>query len=525
MPTTIGPYAIERELGRGGMGVVYRARHGVHGREVALKLLDSSLAQDPIALERFRREAETLTNLDHADIVKVLEVGEWNGQPFLAMELIEGQTLARRLRERGALSFREAVTICRHVAAALGAAHARGLVHRDVKPSNVLIDPLGRAKITDFGIARRMKSDDERLTRSHAVVGTPQYMSPEQASGRLEPLAASDVYSLGVVLYEMLAGAHPLAKATPSEALAGHLTQAFPPIRRYRPDVPDSLEQSLEKCLRKDPRERYPDGRALAERLSQISNAIEAARLDAGTFSTLNGSSSLEMTALHYIDARPESEAPMGELLLLFREAVAQWLDPNRALRRRLNRLAVEMAAPKARLVALEAEISALSERQENHEERAQEHARRCERLVAEGSALDAEDAAEEENRHTRWALEYETQGKKLRFELKNPERDFEPLRREYSLLEDRLYLADCEARRRGRLLPSWQTDRRLARNGRVLRYLLLVPPVLLFHLSQWSILALYLVFVYVLARYAATSTDTHASSIPVMGSDADRRH
>jgi serine/threonine protein kinase len=195
-----GRYRVEDEIGSGGMSTVYCAFDETLERHVALKLMHSDILSDPAALERFRREARTVAQLSHPHVVMVIDAGEDQGHPYIVFERVRGETLKDRIRREGALPIAEAVAYAIEIGRALGAAHEQGLVHRDVKPQNVLIDEEGRAKVTDFGIALGL--DAEALTSAGRVVGTTDYVSPEQAMGH-EVTAQSDVYSLGIVLFEM----------------------------------------------------------------------------------------------------------------------------------------------------------------------------------------------------------------------------------------------------------------------------------------------------------------------------------
>src|ERR1700712_2281433 len=198
-----GRYRLEARIGSGGMSTVYRAMDVTLERQVAIKLMNREVASDSDQLERFRREARAVAQLSHPHIVGVIDAGEDEGRPYIVFEYVEGETLKERIRRLGRLPFAEAGAYAIERARALGVAHARHIVHRDVKPQNVLIDEEGRAKVTDFGIARTL--DEDGLTADGRVLGTTDYVSPEQALGRrVGP--QSDLYSLGIVLYEMLVG-------------------------------------------------------------------------------------------------------------------------------------------------------------------------------------------------------------------------------------------------------------------------------------------------------------------------------
>ncbi|HSI14808.1 MAG TPA: serine/threonine-protein kinase [Chthoniobacter sp.] len=262
---TFGGYEVTGELGRGGMGVVYRARQKTLNREVALKMLTGHYGKDE--LQRFLAEAQTSAALHHSHIVQIYEVGEIDGSPFFSMEFIEGGTLTEKLR-RGLLPPRETAELLMSVARALHFAHQHGVVHRDMKPHNILIDPAGVPKVADFGIAKRM-NDDSELTRSGAVIGTPTYMAPEQAKGTSRDVGpGADIYSLGAILYEMLTGRPPFLPEESDTALTIRiLTEETPSPAWYRPETPRELEVICLKCLQKDPRDRYGSAAAFAEDL------------------------------------------------------------------------------------------------------------------------------------------------------------------------------------------------------------------------------------------------------------------
>ncbi len=262
----LGGYEIEGELGRGGMGVVYRARQTKLNRTVALKMLTGHYGPDE--LKRFLAEAETAAGLHHTNIVHIYEVGECEGMPFFAMEFVEGGTLADSLRKGGPPPPREAAALMASVARALHFAHQNGVVHRDMKPGNVLIDSDGVPKVADFGIAKRL-SDDSALTLSGAVIGTPTYMAPEQARGASRHVGpAADVYALGAMFYEMLAGRPPFLPEESETAIAVRVIGEDPVSPAYHcPQIPRDLETICMKCLEKEPRDRYNSAAALAEDL------------------------------------------------------------------------------------------------------------------------------------------------------------------------------------------------------------------------------------------------------------------
>lgn len=264
-----GLYRVLRLLGRGGMGAVYLARDLTLEREVAIKVVKPVSGGEAI-YERFRREAKTAARLSHPNIVPLHAFGEVDGMPYFVMGYVRGESLADRLRREGKLPEEEARRILAEVADALDHAHCQGVVHRDVKPDNVLLeDASGRALLTDFGIARTV-SHGETLTQYGSVVGTPQYMSPEQASGRGAVDGRSDIYSLGVMGYAMLAGRLPFEGSSVADTLLRQLTQDPPPLRSFVPSISDSTLQAIERCMEKDPARRWQDGRSLKQNLGTI---------------------------------------------------------------------------------------------------------------------------------------------------------------------------------------------------------------------------------------------------------------
>ena len=261
-------YELDREIGRGGMGIVYRARDARLKRPVAIKLLPPELAFRSEIRSRFLREAETAAQLSHPNIVPIYSVDEKDGLVYFVMAYIDGDNLAKRIHDQGAVPPTEARRILRDVADALAYAHGHGVVHRDIKPDNILLDAQnGRPMVTDFGIARAISDGDARLTATGIAIGTPAFMSPEQSAGDRDLDGRSDLYSLGVVAYQMLCGDLPFnANSTPA-LLVKHLSERPVPIDQRSGDVPADLARAVMLCLEKNPDDRFPSAQALATAL------------------------------------------------------------------------------------------------------------------------------------------------------------------------------------------------------------------------------------------------------------------
>lgn len=278
LPESFDDYEPVAEIGRGGMGVVYRARQTSLDRQVALKMILRGALASPEDVARFQAEAEAAARLNHPNIVQVFEVGEHLGQPFFSMQCVEGTTLSNRIAD-GPLPSREAARLLIPVCRAVAEAHRNGVLHRDLKPSNILIDEDGRPFVTDFGLAKRIvpsgqlrddraAAEVETLTNSGAIIGTPSYMAPEQAAGQRGQIGeASDVYSLGAILYATLTGRPPFQAASPVDTILMVLEQEPVPPRVLNPGADSDLEMIAMKCLQKPTDLRYRDAAALADDL------------------------------------------------------------------------------------------------------------------------------------------------------------------------------------------------------------------------------------------------------------------
>ncbi len=266
-------YQLQDPIGRGGMATIYRGRDTQMDRVVAIKVLREVYSTDPKFVTRFQREAKAASALQHPNIVQVYDYGQTDGNYYIVMELVEGTDLRRYLRSRGVLDVDRAVIIAHDVALGLGAAHRRRIVHRDVKPQNVLVGRGGSIKLTDFGIASVYKDmNAERLTTTGMTLGTVQYYAPEQAQGEIVTPAA-DVYALGIVMYEMLTGHPPFDGDTPVAVAMQHIQDAPTPPSHLNPQIPPALEAIILRCLEKVPEMRFQDGSQLARALESLGDS------------------------------------------------------------------------------------------------------------------------------------------------------------------------------------------------------------------------------------------------------------
>jgi predicted Ser/Thr protein kinase len=311
-------YELVELVGTGGMSSVFKAHDRLLERNVALKVLHPQYGEDEEYVERFRREARAVAQMSHPNIVTVIDRGEDDGQQFIVFEFVDGENLKQMLERSGPLPARRAAELGLAITGALGFAHAHGLVHRDVKPQNVLLTPDGEAKVTDFGIARSL--DVERgVTQTGTVLGTSNYLSPEQASGN-QVTAATDVYSLGVVLYELLTAEVPFTGENFVTVAMKHLNDAVPDLRQSRPDVPLRLVAAIERALEKDPARRFESMDHFAWELRQCLAEIGASD---GERTVIARSPVVRESRPHRMRASPRRRWPLLVALLMLVAAAA----------------------------------------------------------------------------------------------------------------------------------------------------------------------------------------------------------
>jgi eukaryotic-like serine/threonine-protein kinase len=272
-----GRYKLEAKLGSGGMSTVYLAKDATLDRAVAVKVMHREMSEQPDQLERFRQEARAVAKLSHPNVVAVIDAGEDGGHPYIVFEYVEGETLKQRIARVGALDTQEALAYAIEIARGLTVAHARNMVHRDIKPQNVLIDAEGRAKLTDFGISRQLEQDG--MTATGRVLGTTDYVAPEQAMGRPVDIR-SDIYSLGVVLYEMLIGQVPFHADSQVGVAMKHVNEELPDVQQRRPEISAAAALVVERATDKDPAQRYQE---VGEMIDDLSTALEVEAARAGS--------------------------------------------------------------------------------------------------------------------------------------------------------------------------------------------------------------------------------------------------
>ncbi len=318
-----GRYLVIRKLGTGGMATVYLAEDQELGRRVAIKTLDERHAQDEQFVERFRREAKSAAVLSHPNIVAVYDRGQFDGTYYIAMEYLEGKTLKELLVARGATPVRVAVDYARQILAALEFAHRNGIVHRDIKPHNVIVAPDGRVKVMDFGIAR---SGSSQVTEAGSIIGTAQYLSPEQARGAPAGPPA-DIYSTGIVLYEMLTGSVPFTGETPLEVAMQHLSAVPEAPSKQRPDIPHEIDAIVLRAMAKDPEQRYKSARDMDADLARFAAGLSVSPATEEAATSVLAGAGVAAAATNVIGG---SEAPTT-----YRRSTDRYYDYDRAVRRR----------------------------------------------------------------------------------------------------------------------------------------------------------------------------------------------
>jgi serine/threonine-protein kinase len=259
----LGQYLIVGQVGKGGMATVYKAYHERLDRHVAVKVMHNAFTTDDGFITRFEREARIVGKLEHPNIVPIYDYADQNGTPYLVMRYIDGVTLKQKALKTG-LTLKETLSIMSEVADALDYAHAQGVLHRDMKPSNILIDRDGKAYITDFGLARMAQLGESTISHD-MMLGTPFYISPEQAQGVRDLTPSTDIYSLGIILYELVTGSVPFVADSTYAIIHGHIYQAPKPPSQINPDLNDDIDRVFERALAKDPKDRYPTARAMLE--------------------------------------------------------------------------------------------------------------------------------------------------------------------------------------------------------------------------------------------------------------------
>jgi eukaryotic-like serine/threonine-protein kinase len=314
-----GRYKLEAKLGSGGMSTVYLARDTTLDRQVAVKVLHREMSEQEDQLQRFRQEARAVAKLSHPNVVAVIDAGEDGGHPYIVFEYVEGETLKQKINRVGALDAQEALAYAIEIARGLTVAHGRNMVHRDIKPQNVLINSEGRAKLTDFGISRQLEQDG--MTATGRVLGTTDYVAPEQAMGH--PVdQRSDIYSLGVVLYEMLVGQVPFSADSQVGVAMKHVNEELPDVQQRRPELSAAAAMVVERATAKDPAERYQQ---VGEMIDDLATAleVEAARAGAPTGEATSVLEAVPPTERKLAGGSRWSRLAVALLLLVFAGAIA----------------------------------------------------------------------------------------------------------------------------------------------------------------------------------------------------------
>lgn len=444
----LGGFEIVEEIGRGGMGVVYRARQLSLDRDVAFKTLASELTIDEAALERFRHEAHIAARINHPNLVQIHDVGREDDVHYFAMELVPGESLEKLIRREGPLDYRQACLIAKQIADGLGALHAGGIVHRDLKPSNILLTSSLVVKISDFGVSR-LQGSAAGLTRDGRTVGTAYYMSPEQARGD-EVDGRSDIYSFGIVLYQMLAGDLPFTGDTPLAVMRKQCDEAPPSIRRSRPDIPDRLAEIVAKCLEKDPAERHQSAEALSAELDHVRLELEFAALSAETPAEGAPSAYGTQTVLAMRSELAAQRGPLGRLWRRVTEAASS------LLRHGVGTLDRDLLALRRAGAAMEATLAALAQAKQKRSQlrkqaaRYRENAEQARSASAEafdaGDTARAEDLAEDEKRHNDAAIDFESAAQGLDDGIATLEERYRKHRDEHERLRLLVEIKDAQA-------------------------------------------------------------------------------
>jgi len=451
---TFGGFRILAEIGRGGMGVVYRARQDALGRDVALKTLLPEMATNRHLLSRFRREARVAGSIVHANLIQTYEFGEADGVHYLAMELIDGESLATLLKRERRLAPKRAVEIVIEVASGLAALHDAGMVHRDVKPSNVLLAGGGNVKLTDFGIALLRETDDQtRLTETSQVMGTAEYLSPEAAQGESVD-GRSDLYSLGVLTYEALSGHLPFTAETPLAVALKHINEPPPPIRRHVPDIPERLEGVVRQCLEKRPSARPPDAAELRKRLEGVRLELEfgASPTTAAERLTIPN----VLATAHLAAARIEVEKGKG-LPRRGVEALGRFmLKTADRLRRPFKRKVAALCAARLRyeralggLADLKTARRELLDAAKAYEARAEEARRRSALAFDQNRTHQVELLADEERRHEAQAIELENEARGMDDDVARLQETYERAKSEHTRLAQDIEIKQARWTRR----------------------------------------------------------------------------